>query len=124
MVETRLELYLRDLECQIADKNETILNGVEFDILSTNQNGEKLYIKVVEIKESNDVYSPKGDMNRKIDDIIRLKKILDSTFNFAIAVPNEIRYERILNEKLLSLSNSIKAYLVGDSVIEFQASNN
>jgi Trk K+ transport system NAD-binding subunit len=118
MVESRLEQYLKNLEYQIEDKNEAILNGVNFDILSTNQNGEKQYIKVVEKKESNDVYSPKGDLNRKIDEIIRLKKILGSTFNFAIAVPNELRYEQILNEKLLSLSIRLNAYLVGDSIIE------
>jgi hypothetical protein len=123
MIENRLENYLRDLKCQIGDKNETLLNGVDFNIISINQNGEKQYIKIVDKKESNDVYSPKGDINRKIDDIIRLKNSLDSTFHFAIAVPDEMRYKQLLNEKLLSISGSLTAYLVGNNVVEFFASN-
>jgi len=124
MVQKRLTHYLKDLGYQILDKEQSSLNNNLFDVVTVNNEGEKLYIKVVEKKESNDVYSPKGDINRKIDDIVRLVKTLNFAPHFAIAVPDEFLYERILNNKLLSISSYLKAFLVGNRIVELQFENN
>jgi len=111
-----LKHHLKSLGFTIEDKTQTTLNGVGFDFFTTNTKGDKYYFTVVEQKESNDIYSPKGDINKKIDSITRLMRRNDSKTHFSIAVPNTARYKKILNQKLSMVTERLDVYFVGDDV--------
>jgi hypothetical protein len=113
----QLQNHLKNNGYKIEDlSSRPIFNGFDFDVLTTNPQGQRHYFAIIDQKESNDVYSPKGEINRKIDMITRLMRVADSNTRFGIAVPNNNRYKNILSQKLQSISETLDAYLVGDDV--------
>ena len=113
-----LKHHLESLGFTIEDESLATLNGVGFDFSTSDTKGERHYITVVEQKESNEIYSPKGDINKKIDNITRLMKHKSKNIHFGIAVPNNVRYKNILTQKLSMVTESLDVYFIGEEVVE------